>query len=129
MIELSDQLTHLVLAPALGGSLVNWTVRATGQPLLRHSDEHAINTGLPGKLGCYPLAPWSNRIAHGGFDNPGGWLAMAPNSLTAPFPIHGSAWQQAGEVTSQSEHEVALELRCETPFAYHARQRFRLNNG
>ncbi|MGY2254651.1 aldose 1-epimerase [Pseudomonas reactans] len=129
MIELQDNLTHLTLAPATGGSIVNWTVLATGQPLLRHSDAHAINTGLPGKLGCYPLAPWSNRIAEGGFDNPDGWLALAPNSLTDPLPIHGSAWQKAWQVVSQATDEVVLEMACDTPFAYHAEQRFRLENG
>ncbi|MEW5508648.1 aldose 1-epimerase [Pseudomonas antarctica] len=129
LIELSDPLTHLTLAPALGGSIVNWSVRATGQPLLRHSDEHAVNTGLPGKLGCYPLAPWSNRIAQGGFDNPNGWLALTANSLTDPLPIHGSAWQQAWHVVSQAADEVVLALRCDTPFAYHAEQRFALRDG
>ncbi|AUZ47084.1 aldose 1-epimerase [Pseudomonas orientalis] len=129
MIELSDPFTHLVLAPAIGGAIVNWTVRATGQPLLRHSDEQAINTGLPGKLGCYPLAPWSNRVAEGGFDNPRGWLALKPNSLTDPLPIHGSAWQQAWQVSSQTTDEVVLHLLCDTPFAYRAEQRFRLRDG
>ena len=129
LIELSDPLTHLTLAPATGGSIVNWTIRATGQPLLRHNDEHAINTGLPGKLGCYPLVPWSNRIAQGGFGNPDGWLALAPNSLTDPLPIHGSAWQQAWQVVSQSTNEVVLAVECDTPFAYRAEQRVRLENG
>lgn len=129
LIELQDNLTQLTLAPATGGSIVNWTVRATGQPLLRPSDAHAISTGLPGKLGCYPLAPWSNRIAEGGFDNPDGWLALAPNSLTDPLPIHGSAWQQAWQVVSQATDEVVLEMVCDTPFAYRAEQRFRLENG
>lgn len=129
MIELQDNLTRLTLAPAVGGSLVNWTVRATGQPLLRPSDEAALNTGLPGKLACYPLAPWSNRVAQGGFDNPGGWLALTPNSPLDPLPIHGSAWQQAWEVVSQSAAEVVLAVVCETPFAYRAEQRFRLSGG
>ncbi|MDF2793528.1 aldose 1-epimerase [Pseudomonas orientalis] len=129
MIELSDPFTHLVLAPAIGGAIVNWTVRATGQPLLRHSDEQAITTGLPGKLGCYPLAPWSNRVAEGGFDNPDGWLALKPNSLTDPLPIHGSAWKQAWQVSSQTVDEVVLHLLCDTPFAYRAEQRFRLRDG
>lgn len=129
LIELQDNLTHLTLAPATGGSIVNWTVRAGGQPLLRPSDAHAISTGLPGKLGCYPLAPWSNRIAEGGFDNPGGWLALAPNSLTDPLPIHGSAWQQVWQVVSQAADEVVLEMACDTPFAYRAEQRFGLENG
>ena len=129
LIELEDNLTHLTLAPAVGASIVNWRVRASGQPLLRHSDQQALDTGLPGKLGCYPLAPWSNRIAQGGFDNPDGWLALTPNSLTDPLPIHGSAWQQAWQVVSQSAYEVVLELLCDTPFAYRAEQRFCLRDG
>lgn len=129
LIELEDNLTHLTLAPAVGASIVNWRVRASGQPLLRHSDQQALDTGLPGKLGCYPLAPWSNRIAQGGFDNPDGWLALTPNSLTDPLPIHGSAWQQAWQVVSQSADEVVLELLCDTPFAYRAEQRFCLRGG
>ncbi|WDU64308.1 aldose 1-epimerase [Pseudomonas poae] len=128
-VELQDQFTHLTLAPAVGGSIVNWSVRATGQPLLRHSDEHAINTGLPGKLGCYPLAPWSNRIAEGGFDNPDGWLVLTPNNPLDPLPIHGSAWQQAWQLVSQSADEVVLAMECDTPFAYRAEQRFRLHDG
>src|ERR1700756_3572988 len=80
MLELEDNLTHLTLAPALGGSLVNWTVRSNGHPLLRPADQPALATGLPGKLGCFPLAPWSNRVAEGGFDNPSGWLGLEPNS-------------------------------------------------
>ncbi|SET81788.1 MULTISPECIES: aldose 1-epimerase [unclassified Pseudomonas] len=129
LIELEDNLTHLTLAPAVGASIVNWRVRASGQPLLRHSDQQALDTGLPGKLGCYPLAPWSNRIAQGGFDNPDGWLALTPNSMTDPLPIHGSAWQQAWQVVSQSADEVVLELLCDTPFAYRAEQRFCLRGG
>lgn len=129
LLELEDNLTHLTLAPELGASIVNWTVRSTGQPLLRHSDAHALNTGLPGKLGCYPLAPWSNRIAEGGFDCPDGWLALTPNSLTDPLPIHGSAWQQSWQVISHSCDEAILQLETTTPFAYRARQRFHLSEG
>lgn len=129
LLELEDEFTRLTLAPELGGSLVNWTIRSTGQPLLRHNDNQALNTGLPGKLGCYPLVPWSNRIAQEGFDCPDGWLALAPNSLTDPLPIHGSAWQQPWQVVSQTQDEVVLQLDSSTPFAYRARQRFHLSGG
>ncbi|MVV50774.1 aldose 1-epimerase [Pseudomonas sp. PB120] len=129
IVDLQDELTHLTLAPELGGSIVNWAVRGTGQPLLRHNDVHALNTGLPGKLGCYPLAPWSNRIANGGFECPDGWLALTPNSLTDPLPIHGSAWQQPWQVVSQTPDEVVLQLDSVTPFAYRATQRFQLRQG
>jgi aldose 1-epimerase len=128
-LELEDQFTRLTLAPELGGSIVNWTVRQTGQPLLRHSDSHALNTGLPGKLGCFPLVPWSNRIAEGGFDCPDGWQSLSPNSLTDPLPIHGSAWQQAWQVVSRTADEAVLQLDSSTPFAYRARQRFHLSEG
>lgn len=128
-LVLEDHLTRLTLAPEIGASIVNWIARDTGQPLLRHSDTHALNTGLPGKLGCFPLVPWSNRISEGGFDCPDGWLALAPNSLTDPLPIHGSAWQQPWQVVSQSASEVVLQLDSTTPFAYRARQRFHLNDG
>lgn len=129
LLELEDELTRLTLAPELGASIVNWSVRSTGQPLLRHTDAHALHTGLPGKLGCFPLAPWSNRIAEGGFDCPDGWLALAPNSISDPLPIHGSAWQQAWHVVSQSADEIVLQLDSTTPFAYRARQRFHLSEG
>ena len=129
LIELEDDLTHLTLAPEIGGSIVNWTVRSTGQPLLRHSDTHALNTGLPGKLACFPLAPWSNRVSAGGFDCPDGWLTLTPNSLTDPLPIHGSAWQQPWQVVAQSRNDAVLQLDSTTPFAYRAWQRFHLNEG
>ncbi|AMW82634.1 Aldose 1-epimerase [Pseudomonas yamanorum] len=129
MLELEDNLTHLTLAPALGGSLVNWTVRSSGEPLLRPTDQQALATGLPGKLGGFPLAPWSNRVAEGGFDNPSGWLALEPNSPLDPLPIHGSAWQQAWHVVSQALDEVVLQLDSRTPFAYRAEQRVQLKDG
>ncbi|MHC8411566.1 aldose 1-epimerase [Pseudomonas sp. Hz4] len=129
LLKLEDELTHLTLAPELGGSIVNWTVRGTDQPLLRHSDAHALDTGLPNKLSCFPLVPWSNRITDGGFDRPDGWLALEPNSLTDPYPIHGSAWQQPWQVISQTRNEVVLQLDSTTPFAYRARQRFHLSAG
>ena len=40
LLELEDELTHLTLAPELGGSIVNWTVLSTGQPLLRLVQPH-----------------------------------------------------------------------------------------
>ena len=64
---LEDRLTRLTLAPMIGASIVNWSVIASGQPLLRPSADTALNSGLPGRLACYPLVPWSNRIGGGGF--------------------------------------------------------------
>ncbi len=56
-LHLQDRLTRLTLVPALGASLVNWQIKATGQALLRHSDAAARASGSPRRLACYPLVP------------------------------------------------------------------------
>ncbi|MGE8466247.1 MAG: aldose 1-epimerase, partial [Pseudomonas putida] len=119
-LHLQDHLTRLSLAPELGASLINWEVKATGQALLRHSDQAALASGTPRQLACYPLAPWSNRIAEGGFARPEGWLALAPNTAHDAYPIHGTAWQQAWQVDHHSEHRARLTLDSKVPFAYRA---------
>ncbi|AVD84469.1 aldose 1-epimerase [Pseudomonas sp. SWI6] len=119
-LHLQDRLTRLTLTPDLGASLINWEAKSTGQALLRHSDPAALASGTPRQLACYPLAPWSNRIAEGGFARPDGWQALAPNTAHDPYPIHGSAWQQAWHVDLHREHHARLTLVSEQPFAYRA---------
>ncbi len=128
-LHLQDRLTRLSLAPGVGASLVNWEVKATGQPLLRHSDTAALASGTPRRLACYPLAPWSNRIAEGGFAQPEGWQALAPNTEHDPYPIHGSAWQQAWQVEHHSERRARLRLDSAVPFAYQATLDVHLHEG
>jgi len=128
-LYLHDGITQLILAPSIGGSIANWTVVATGQPLLRAADEQALNAGTPRQLGCYPLVPWSNRITEGGFDNPEGWLALEANAQNSPLPIHGSAWQQPWQVVEHNQSSALLRLDSQVPFAYTAEQRFELKDG
>lgn len=128
-LHLQDRLTRLSLTPELGASLINWEVKATGQALLRHSDQAALASGTPRRLACYPLAPWSNRIAEGGFARPDGWQALAPNTAHDPYPIHGSAWQQAWHVDHHSERRARLTLDSELPFAYRATLDVHLHDG
>ncbi len=128
-LHLHDGITQLTLAPGIGGAIANWAVTATGQPLLRHADAQALAASTPRQLGCYPLAPWSNRITEGGFDNPEGWLALAANADNSALPIHGSAWQQPWQIIEHSERSALLRLESQTPFAYTAEQRFELNDG
>jgi aldose 1-epimerase len=129
LLSLDDGITRLSLAPELGGSIVNWSVTASGQALLRHSDRQALEAATPRRLACYPLVPWSNRIAGGGFAGPDGWFDLAANSPSDPLPIHGSAWQQPWQVSAQSASEIVLQLDSQRPFAYRAVQRFRLHGG
>ncbi|MGN8261833.1 aldose 1-epimerase [Pseudomonas sp. SMSB3] len=129
LLHLQDQLSELTIAPSLGASLVNWRLKASGQALLRPTDAAALASGNPRQLGCYPLAPWSNRIAHGGFECPGGWLALQANSAHDPYPIHGSAWQQAWQVQQCSVDRARLCLVSTLPFAYQATLDVQLHGG
>jgi aldose 1-epimerase len=129
LLILEDQLTRLTLAPQLGGSIVNWTLRNSGHALLRHSDQQALQASSPRRLACYPLVPWPTRIGQGGFSSPDGWFDLPANSATDPLPIHGSAWQQPWRVIEQSASEICLQLDSHLPFAYRAQQRFRLHDG
>ncbi|MGC7965286.1 hypothetical protein ACP3WC_24145, partial [Salmonella enterica] len=51
--------------PALGGALASASWR--GQPVLRPSAEEALQQGLVRRSACYPLLPFSNRIADAAF--------------------------------------------------------------
>lgn len=82
----------------------------------------------PNQLGCYPLLPWSNRIAEGGFSVDGRRVALSPNRDDEPFPIHGSGWQRAWQVREHGENEALLALN-ETQadgYSYAATQRYTL---
>lgn len=129
ILTLEDGITRLTLAPQTGGSIVNWNVIASGQPLLRPSNDEALGAGTARKLACYPLAPWSNRISNGGFESPDGWFALEPNSANDALPIHGSAWQQPWEIVEKSAKHACLELNSSLPFAYRAQLRFSLLDG
>lgn len=128
-LHLEDRLTRLSLAPELGASLVNWQVKDSGQALLRHSDQAALDSATPRRLGCYPLVPWSNRINSGGFARPDGWLALAANTEHSPYAIHGSAWQQPWVVTHKGTDHACLTLDSELPFAYRAVMHVSLDEG
>ncbi|MGG2396556.1 aldose 1-epimerase [Pseudomonas sp. SH1-B] len=129
LLTLRDQLTQLTLAPELGASLVNWTRLTDGRPLLRHSDEQALQAENPRRLACYPLVPWSNRIGSGGFHTPSGWQALSANTEHEALPIHGSAWQQPWQVVAMTSDSVHLQLDSQRPFAYRAHLHIQLNDG
>lgn len=128
LLVLEDHLTRLLLAPGLGGSLVDWRRRADGQPLLRPGNLQARPLTAR-QQACFPLVPWSNRIAGGGFEGPRGWFELPANTTDSPLAVHGSAWQQPWQILGQSSDSVLLRLDSLQPFAYRAEQRIHLADG
>jgi aldose 1-epimerase len=114
--------------PELGGGLAgfDWHARGGAIPLMRPAPDHPSD---PNQLACYPLLPWSNRIAQGGFSVEGRHVALSPNRDDEPFPIHGSGWQRAWQVLAQSENEILLELSEAQAdgYSYRATERYTLH--
>ena len=118
------------VAPQVGGGLarLDWLGGARPEPLLRALAPDVAGMPAPGQLACFPLLPWSNRMAPTGFVFEGRRHVPAPNREGEPCPIHGDGWQQGWQVASHSADCVLLTLqRLEaTPFSYRALLRYTL---
>lgn len=120
----------LSLRPDTGGGIAAFDARVGDRvvPLMRPLDDGAVGPVDPNRLACYPLLPWSNRIAHGGFFLGDRWLALAPNRQDDPWPIHGSGWQRAWTTLSHDASTAVLVLDdASDGYAYRATLAYRLD--
>ena len=126
-IELHNAYLRLGVLPGTGGGIARFDWLEDGGPLMRPCDDP--ETTEPNRLGCYPLLPWSNRIAHGGFVHEGRAVTLSPNRYDDPYPIHGSGWQRPWTVEHQTRSDIVLSLRdaTEGAYAFEAEQRFTLD--
>jgi aldose 1-epimerase len=100
--------------------------------LMRPAHPGALEHCEPDDLSCYPLVPFSNRIAGGHFTFHGREVMLRPNRAFIPHVIHGHGWQTPWTVAEQDETRALLTYRHgadDWPFPYHASQQFRLNDG
>ncbi len=123
MIELRSGSLRALVLPAAGGGLarLDWLGGAAPAPVLRPAPDDVARP-LPGQLACFPLVPWSNRIAPDGFEFEGRRIAPAPTREGEPCPIHGDGWRLPWHVEAQDESSVVLSLyrRDGSPFAFTA---------
>ncbi len=126
MIELRSGGLRAVVLPAAGGGLARLDWR--GAPVLRPAPD-GVAQPLPGQLACFPLVPWSNRIASDGFEFEGRRVAPAPTREGEPCPIHGDGWRLPWRVESQDGCSAVLTLdrRDGAPFAFTAQMSYRLS--
>lgn len=76
----------------------------------------------PTDAACFPMVPWCDRLSKGGVHAPGGFVKIAPNWPTTPFPVHGEGWLRAWEVVRTGDASANLILKVDGPFSYIARQ-------
>jgi len=118
------------IVPQAGGALarLDWIGGASPTALLRALPAEVQEVPLPSQLACFPLVPWSNRMAPTGFTFDGRQHVPAPNRAGEPCPIHGDGWQQAWQVVSHNSESilVRLERHDMSPFTYDAGLRYTL---
>ncbi|TFH84742.1 aldose 1-epimerase [Billgrantia azerbaijanica] len=126
-LTLDNGRLRLVVNPAVGGAVVRFDALTEQGPVALLRPGHDADED-PNRLALYPLVPWSNRIAAGGFAWRGRHHALAANRPGEPLPIHGDGWQRAWRVEAHEKHELRLSLRSseQPPFDYRAGLRYRL---
>jgi aldose 1-epimerase len=136
MLRLNHAHLHVQILPEAGGALASFDYckDVNRIPLMRPFEPPSAPSGQgpdPNQLACYPLLPWSNRIAHGGFDVDGHRITLAANRDDDPYPIHGSGWQRAWHVLSHDDREARLVLdeQAADAYAYHASLHYLLHEG
>ena len=120
----------LELAPQAGGSIVRFTADGAID-LLRTTPPHAVASGRGNDTACYPLVPFSGRIADGRFAFDGVEVALQPNWPGVRHAMHGDGWARSWAVTRSDDRsaDIAYEHDGRTgwPFRYRARQSYRLD--
>jgi len=131
-LELRVGSTRALIAPSVGGALAAF--ECAGFPILRPTSAGAFADATVREFACFPLVPYSNRIAHARLLWNGASHALPRYIAQQAHAIHGNAWQRAWRVAERSDRHAILELvhrpevahGDEWPFAYRAEQRFDL---
>jgi len=131
---------RLALCPALGGSVAAWHWQRADAALAvwRGPAALAASAGTPAlpaetrveDMACFPMLPWCNRIAHGGFAHDGRFHPLPSLVAGEPCAIHGDGWRQAWTLERHSLSQASLRLHSAGhaghPHHYLAWQGFRL---
>ena len=118
--------------PGVGGAIARywWTLEGASMDWLRPAAARDIAARDAAGMACFPLVPFSNRVRHGRFDFDGREIRLPLNQLPAPHTEHGHGWQAPWTVVARADDRLTIEYRHRAdawPFAYRARQTFRLS--
>lgn len=126
MVRLQAGALTCELEPELGGCIAGlWR---QGAPVLRSAERSQLSTAR--QSGCYPLVPFSNRIAHATLQWQGTLYPLVRNNGDEPHAIHGVGWQRPWQLLDSDSVYALLsyEHRADSawPFAFDSSQSFRL---
>lgn len=125
-IELHHAALRLSLRPDLGACIEGLWFHGT--PVLRSCAPGALTSVQ--HSACYPLVPFSNRLANAQLHWRGSTYPLANNYPEEPHAIHGLGWQRPWQVQEASDSYALLRLQHSAdpawPFAFDATQTLRL---
>jgi aldose 1-epimerase len=133
MIRLAVADAVVEITPGTGGAIASFSF--VGKDVLRPTPDDARTSGDVRRHACYPLVPYSNRIAHAQLAFGGRDHALARNFGDSPHSIHGVGWQRAWSVEAATGQSARLALshdakgdRAESwPWPFRATQSFALH--
>ena len=108
MIELINGVSKCVLRPDIGGSILSW--HYDGQSMFRPVRDAGKSEPKATDMGCFPLAPFSNRIADGRFNWASKPYQLPLNAPPEPHAHHGIGWQSPWRVVKLTDHAAVLSL-------------------
>jgi aldose 1-epimerase len=124
ILELRAAELRLALRPDLGGAIAGLWLGDTA--VLRSTEAAELATSR--LSGCFPLAPYSNRLGYRRFRWMGHDHTTQPNFDDNPHSVHGVAWQRPWTVVSSGAAEAELAYThtadAHWPFAFDLHQRF-----
>ncbi len=127
LLELRQGPMQLAVRADLGACIAGLACGDT--PVLRSLEPLALTSAR--QSGCYPLLPYSNRIAWRRFTWDGQPHTTQPNFDQNPHSVHGNGWQRAWALRASDERSLTLGLDHEGdahwPFPFAAEQRFELD--
>ncbi len=130
-ILIQDGAFEAEVDPSLGGALLNFREKGAQGWVewLRPAPKNCTDVL---QSACYPLVPFSNRIAQGRFNWRGKSITLPPNFPPEPHAIHGHGWQSVWDVKEQAANCVELSLGHDAdawPWGYEARQEICIRGG
>ena len=132
MIVLAAGEAIVEIVPDVGGAIASFRLR--GRDILRPTPPDARAARDVRRHACYPLVPYSNRIADATLRDGGRDHALARNFGDSPHAIHGVGWQRtwttvAATATSAQialDHDATGDEASAWPWSFRATQTFAL---
>lgn len=131
LVHLENGKWMISLWPDKGGCIVSAQYR--GFPVFKPANLNAVEAGDVFASSCFPLIPYSNRIAGGHFSFAARDYDLEPNHSDHIFPIHGNGWQSSWQIEKLAQHMCEMSMTYTPvkggwPWAYKATQKISLHD-